>query len=131
MDTVVFYGKVFAAVLLSVASEFLGAYDGLLHALVVFAVIDYITGILQAISDRQLSSEIGAHGIVKKVAMFALVGIANMIDLHIVGSEHLVRSATLWFYLSNEGISIIENITAMGVPVPEKLKEVLQQIKGK
>lgn len=131
METIIMYCKVVSILLFSALSEFLGVYDGLLHVLVVFAVIDYITGILRGMSERRLSSEIGAKGIVKKVAMFSLVGIANLIDAHIVGSEHLVRSATLWFYISNEGISIIENSAALGLPVPTRLTEVLKQIKGK
>ena len=131
METAIMYVKFVALCTLSAVSEFLGVYDGLLHVLVVFAVIDYITGVLRGISERRLSSEIGSKGIVKKVAMFALVGIANLIDMHIIGSEHLVRSATLWFYISNEGVSILENSVALGLPVPAKLTEVLKQIKGK
>ena len=131
METIIMYCKVVSILLFSALSEFLGVYDGLLHVLVVFAAIDYITGILRGMSERRLSSEIGAKGIVKKVAMFSLVGIANLIDAHIVGSEHLVRSATLWFYISNEGVSIIENSAALGLPIPTRLTEVLKQIKGK
>ncbi len=106
----------------------LGGMDGLLIALVVFITIDYITGIICAIIDKKLSSEVGFKGIFKKVLILMLVGIANVIDVHVVGTGSALRGATVCFYLSNEGLSILENTVHLGLPVPEKLKEVLSQL---
>ncbi|MBQ9632836.1 MAG: phage holin family protein, partial [Lachnospiraceae bacterium] len=100
----------------------------LLIALVVFITIDYITGIMCAIIDKKLSSEVGFKGIFKKVLILMLVGIANVIDVHVVGTGSALRGATVCFYLSNEGLSILENTVHLGLPVPEKLKEVLSQL---
>ena len=106
----------------------LGGMDGLLIALVVFITIDYITGIMCAIIDKKLSSAVGFKGIFKKVLILMLVGIANVIDVHVVGTGSALRGATVCFYLSNEGLSILENTVHLGLPVPEKLKEVLSQL---
>ena len=106
----------------------LGGMDGLLIALVVFITIDYITGIMCAVIDKKLSSAVGAKGIFKKVLILMLVGIANVIDMHVVGQGSALRGATVCFYLSNEGLSILENTVHLGLPVPEKLKEVLSQL---
>ena len=107
---------------------FLGGCDGLLYALLAFVVIDYITGIMCAVIDKKLSSAVGAKGIFKKVLILMLVGIANVIDVHVVGTGSALRGATVCFYLSNEGLSILENTVHLGLPVPEKLKEVLSQL---
>ena len=109
----------------------LGGFDGLLYALIAFVVIDYITGIMSAIIEKHLSSEIGAKGIFKKVLIFFLVGVAHIIDSQIIGDGSAIRTAVIFFYLSNEGISIIENASRIGLPVPEKLKDILAQLKGK
>jgi len=110
---------------------FLGGYDGFLYALIAFVVVDYITGVMRAILEKQLSSEIGARGIFKKVLIFFLVGVAHTIDSQIFGEGSTVRTAVIFFYLSNEGISIIENAAKIGLPIPDKLKDVLVQLKGK
>jgi len=109
---------------------FLGGADGFLYALVVFVGIDYITGVMCAIADKKLSSEIGAKGIFKKVLIFILVGIAHILDTQILGNNGALRTATIFFYLSNEGISILENAAHIGLPIPEKLKAVLEQLHG-
>lgn len=106
-----------------------GGVDGFLYALVAFVVIDYITGVLAAIYTKQLSSEVGFKGIAKKVAIFLLVGIGNVIDIEILKAGAILRTAVIFFYLSNEGISIIENAARLELPVPEKLVNVLKQIK--
>ena len=108
---------------------FLGGYDGFLYALIAFVVIDYILGVMCAILEKHLSSDVGARGIFKKVVIFSLVGIAHIIDKNIIGDGGAIRTAVIFFYLSNEGISIIENSTRIGLPVPEKLKEILEQLK--
>lgn len=110
---------------------FLGGFDGFLYALVAFVVIDYITGVMLATLEKRLSSEIGAKGIFKKVLIFALVGIGHIVDSHIIGDGSVVRTAVIFFYLSNEGISILENSSKIGLPIPEKLKDVLFQLREK
>lgn len=107
---------------------FLGGCDGLLYALIVFVVLDYITGVLCAIADHRLSSAVGFKGICRKVLIFALVGIANILDVHVIGTGCVVRTATMFFYISNEGVSILENAANLGLPVPKKVKEVLKQL---
>ena len=107
---------------------FLGGMDGLIIALIVMMSIDYITGIMCAVVDKKLSSAIGFKGIFKKVLILMLVAVANIIDVHVVGTGSALRSATVCFYLSNEGLSILENAVHLGLPVPEKLKEVLAQL---
>lgn len=107
---------------------FLGGCDGLLYALIAFVVIDYITGVMCAISDKTLSSEVGFKGICRKVLIFLLVGIGNIIDVQVIGSGGVMRTAVIFFYLSNEGISLIENAAHLGLPVPDKLKAVLEQL---
>lgn len=107
---------------------FLGSYDGLLIALLVFVVVDYLTGVMCAIADKTLSSEVGFKGICRKVLIFILVGIANILDVQVIGDGSILRTAVIFFYLSNEGVSLIENAAHLGLPVPEKLKAVLEQL---
>ena len=107
---------------------FLGGCDGLLYALIAFVAIDYITGVMCAISDKTLSSEVGFKGICRKVLIFLLVGIGNIIDVQLLGSPGVLRTAVIFFYLSNEGVSLIENAAHLGLPVPDKLKAVLEQL---
>ena len=107
---------------------FLGGCDGLLYALIAFAVIDYITGVMCAVNDRKLSSAVGFRGICRKVLIFLLVGIANILDIHVVGPGSVLRTAVIFFYISNEGVSLLENASHLGLPVPEKIKEVLEQL---
>ena len=107
---------------------FLGGCDGLLIALVVFAVTDYITGVMCAIADKKLSSEIGFKGICRKVIIFMLVGIAHVLDVNVIATGSVLRTAVIFFYLSNEGVSLLENAAHLGLPVPEKLKDVLEQL---
>lgn len=110
---------------------FLGGCDGLLYALVAFAVIDYITGVMCGIADKKLNSETGFRGIAKKVLIFLLVGIANILDVDVIGSGSVLRTAVIFFYISNEGVSLFENAAHLGLPVPEKMKKVLEQLHGK
>lgn len=107
---------------------FLGGCDGLLYALLAFVVIDYVTGVMCAVVDRRLSSAIGFRGIFKKVLIFALVGIGHILDAYVIGMGSVLRTAIIFFYLSNEGVSLIENAAHLGLPVPEKLKAVLEQL---
>mgnify|MGYP000932851523 CR=1 FL=1 len=110
---------------------FLGKQDNFLYALLVFVIIDYITGVICAFIDKKLSSEIGAKGILKKVLIFVLVGVAHILDTYILGNtgdNGALRTAVIFFYLSNEGVSILENAGHIGLPIPEKLKNVLKQL---
>lgn len=108
---------------------FLGGYDGLVLALVAFVAIDYITGLMVAVIEKKLSSEIGFRGIFKKVLIFSLVGIGHIIDCYLIEKGSAVRTAVIFFYLSNEGLSIMENAAKVGLPIPEKLKSVLLDLK--
>lgn len=107
---------------------FIGGCDGLLIALVVFVAVDYLTGVMCAISDKKLSSEVGFKGICRKVLIFLLVGIANILDVQVIGTGSVLRTAVVFFYLSNEGVSLLENAAHLGLPVPEKMKEILEQL---
>ena len=107
---------------------FLGGCDGLLYALIAFVVIDYITGVMCAIIDRKLSSAVGFKGIFRKVLIFLLVGIANIIDVQVIGTGAVLRTAVIFFYISNEGVSLLENAGHLGLPIPEKIKTVLEQL---
>ena len=106
---------------------FLGGCDGLLLALVLFAVADYITGVMCAVADKKLSSEVGFKGICRKVIIFMLVGVAHVIDVNVIATGSVLRTAVIFFYLSNEGVSLLENAGHLGLPIPEKLKIVLEQ----
>ena len=108
---------------------FLGGLDGLMIALVIFVVLDYVTGIMCAIADKKLSSSVGFKGICRKVLIFLLVGIAHILDVQVIGTGSVLRTAVIFFYLSNEGISILENVTLIGLPVPQKLRDVLEQLR--
>ena len=107
---------------------FLGGCDGLLYALVAFVVIDYITGVMCAVSDKTLSSKVGFRGICRKVLIFLLVGIANVLDVQVIGTGSVLRTAVVFFYIPNEGVSLLENAAHLGLQVPEKIKIVLEQL---
>lgn len=107
---------------------FLGGWDGLLYALIAFVVIDYITGVMCAVVDKRLSSRVGFKGICKKVLIFALVGMGHILDTHIIGTGSVLRTAVIFFYISNEGVSLLENATYLGLPVPKKIKLILEQL---
>ena len=107
---------------------FLGGCDGLLYTLLAFTAMDYITGIMCAVNDHTLSSEVGFRGICREVLIFMLVGIANILDADIIGTGSVLRTAVIFFYISNEGVSLLENAAHLGLPVPENIKAVLEQI---
>lgn len=107
---------------------FLGGCDGLIFALIAFVVIDYITGVMCAITDQKLSSAVGFKGICRKVLIFLLVGIANILDVQVIGTGNILRTAVIFFYISNEGVSLLENAGHLGLPIPEKIKDVLEQL---
>lgn len=107
---------------------FLGECDGLMYALIAFVIADYVTGVMCAVSDKRLSSEVGFKGICRKILIFVLVGMANILDMHVIGTGCVLRTAVLFFYISNEGVSVLENAGHLGLPVPAKLLDVLEQL---
>lgn len=107
---------------------FLGGCDGLLYAIIAFVAADYITGVMCAVVDKRLSSEAGFKGICRKVMIFMFIGIANILDVHVIGTGSVLRTAVIFFYISNEGVSLMENAGHLGLPIPEKLKVVLEQL---
>lgn len=108
---------------------FIGGADGLIKALIVFAIVDYITGVAAAAIEHRLNSEIGFKGITKKLLLFCIVGVAHILDLYVLGTRAACRSAVVLFYIANEGLSIIENVARCGLPIPDKLKIILEQLK--
>lgn len=111
---------------------YMGGLDGFLYALIAFIAVDYLTGVLRAVVEKRLSSRIGAKGIAKKVAIFLVVGIAHLADTYLLGGTGApLRTAVIFFYISNEGISLLENTVAIGLPVPDKLKTILAHLNGK
>ena len=107
---------------------FLGGCDGLIYALLVFVVVDYVTGVLCAISDRALSSEVSFRGLCRKVLIFTLVAIGHILDVYVIGNGSVLRTAVIFFYMSNEGISLLENAGHLGLPIPDQLRLVLEQL---
>ena len=107
---------------------FLGGMDGLLTALLIFMAVDYVTGLMCAVADKKLSSSVGFKGICKNVLIIMLVGVAHIVDLHVVGTGNALRGAVVCFYLSNEGVSLLENAAHLGLPIPEKMKSILAQL---
>ncbi len=110
---------------------FLGGLDGMLIALIIFMVLDYVTGIMCAVLDKTLSSRVGFKGICKKALILIMVGVANIVDVHVVGTGSALRGAVICFYMSNEALSLFENAAHIGLPIPEKLKDVLAQLHGR
>ena len=110
---------------------FLGGMDGLMIALIVLMTLDYVSGVMCAIIDKKLSSAVGFKGICKKVFILMLVGVAHIIDLHVVGTGSALRGAVIFFYMSNEGLTLLENAAHIGLPIPDKLRDILSQLHDK
>ncbi|CYV74702.1 TPA: phage holin family protein [Streptococcus suis] len=120
--------KVLFSAIGGIIGSIFGELDGFLYALLVFMVIDYLTGMMAATLEKNLSSSIGKKGIFKKVMIIFLVAMAHMIDLHVVKQGGAVRTAVIFFYFSNEGLSILENATRLGLPIPARIRNVLRQL---
>lgn len=118
-----------AAAIGGVCGALIGHVDGVLLALLFFMAADYITGLMVGAVQHNLNSEIGFKGLMKKVFILLLVAVGNVLDVYVIGSGAVVRSAVIAFYLANEGLSILENAGKLGVPYPDKLKNVLAQLK--
>lgn len=107
-----------------------GGVDGILITLIILVIADYITGVIKAIINKKLSSEIGAKGIAKKILIFVVVGMASVLQIYIITEAIPLREITIMFYLANEGISLLEN-AAEFIPIPQKLKDILLQLRDK
>ena len=118
-------------VVMGAIGYFIGGMDGLMIILLVLMGIDYITGVMCGIADKKLSSKVGFIGICRKVLILLMVGIANLLDVNIIQTGSMLRSATLFFYISNEGVSVLENAAKLGLPIPKKIKDVLEQLHDK
>ena len=122
--------KIILGGIITAVSGFLGGMDGIMYALVTFVSIDYVTGVMAAAKKKELSSEVGFWGIVKKVCIIALVGVAHFVDIYVMQSGDVFRTAVALYYIGNEGLSLLENIQALGVVLPKKLVEALKQIRN-
>ena len=110
---------------------FVGGLDGFMIVLIIFMVIDYITGVMCAIQDKSVSSRAGFAGICKKILILVMTGMANMLDVYVIQTGSMLRTASLFFYISNEGISVLENMCRLGLRVPTKIRDVLEQLHDK
>lgn len=116
---------------IGIAGFLIGEFDGLYKALLALIIADYITGVIVAIAKKQLSSEVGAKGIAKKILMLIVVAVANVLDVQIIGGGAGLRNITIIFYAANEVISLLENTGKLGLPYPPKFLDVLEQVKNK
>lgn len=121
--------KFTCGIIAAVISNLFGGIDALFTALLICIVVDYVTGILSAIYEKKLNSEVGFRGILKKIAILCIVVLAH--ELEIVAGVGGIRDLAVGFYIANEGISILENCAKMNVPVARKLSDVLEQLKEK
>ena len=115
----------------TVLSFLFGDMEGLMIALIALIILDYISGVIAAAVEKRLSSEVGAKGIAKKIFMLLIVALANIVDINVIGDGHVLKTVTVVFYICNECISLIENAGRIGVPVPKKLLDVLEQLRDK
>ena len=115
----------------TVISFLFGDMEGLMIALIALIILDYISGVIAAAVEKRLSSEVGAKGIAKKIFMLLIVALANIVDINVIGDGHVLKTVTVVFYICNECISLIENAGRIGVPVPKKLLDVLEQLRDK
>lgn len=122
--------KIGATMIGAIVGYLWGGWSTLLGVLLAFVIIDYVTGLLAAGSEGKLSSAIGFKGIARKVVIFLLVAVAHLIDVALGGNNDIFRDATIFFYIANELISIIENAGRAGLPVPEKLTNAVEVLRG-
>ncbi|MEG6511624.1 phage holin family protein [Desulforamulus ruminis] len=107
---------------------FFGGFDLIIQSLIIFMVLDYITGIASAFINKSLSSTAGFKGILRKVGIFLVITVAHFLDMATGLEEPLFRTMTIWFYITNEGLSILENLGKIGVPMPSSLVKVLEKL---
>lgn len=130
MDRFTEFIKIIFGSIVTAVSGFLGGMDGIMYALIAFISIDYITGVAVAIKQKKLSSEVGFWGLVRKVCIIALVGVAHFVDVYVMHTGDIFRTAIALYYIGNEGVSLLENMGNLGVPLSKKLKDVLEQLKN-
>lgn len=130
MKQLVFANKVLFSTVGGLLGSVFGDWDGFIFALIVFISIDYISGLMAAVVEKKLSSEVGFRGLFKKAVILMIVAMGQIIDSRILKQGGIIRTAVIFYYLSNEGLSIIENVARIGLPVPEKLKQTLKQLKS-
>lgn len=130
MDKLISAAKLVLGGIIAAVSGFIGGMDGIMYALIAFITIDYATGVAVAVKEKKLSSEVGFWGLVRKVCILALVGVAHYIDCYVMQSGDVIRTVTAMYYIGNEGISILENCGNLGLPLPPKLMAVMVQIKA-
>ena len=128
MDNI--FKNIMAAVCTLISFLF-GDMEGMLIALIALIILDYISGVIAAAVEKRLSSEVGAKGIAKKIFMLLIVALANIVDINVIGDGHVLKTVTVVFYICNVCISLIENAGRIGVPVPKKLLDVLEQLKNR
>ena len=129
MDKLIGAAKLVFGGIIAAVSGFIGGMDGIMYALIAFITIDYATGVAVAVKEKKLSSEVGFWGLVRKVCILALVGVAHYIDCYVMQSGDVIRTVAAMYYIGNEGISILENCGNLGLPLPPKLMAVMVQIK--
>lgn len=129
MDKLIGAAKLVFGGIIAAVSGFIGGMDGIMYALIAFITIDYATGAAVAVKEKKLSSEVGFWGLVRKVCILALVGVAHYIDCYVMQSGDVIRTVAAMYYIGNEGISILENCGNLGLPLPPKLMAVMVQIK--
>ena len=130
MNSVLAFCKSAIAVIGGYIAWFLGGFDGLIITLCVFALVDYITGVIAAVIKKELCSRVGFVGIARKTLMFFLVGIASILEFYVLGASSPIREIVIVFYIANEGISIVENSARIGLPIPAKFLAILEQLKS-
>lgn len=121
--------KIISAIIGGWLGWFLGNFDGFLYTLIALVIVDYITGVVAAGIRHELSSEVGFTGIAKKIMIFAIVGVANVLDHHILQQSSVLRTMAIFFYVANEGMSVVENADKIGISVPQPLRKILKQLK--
>lgn len=130
MTKIITWCKILFAEIGTILLYYIGGMDKLIYTLIALVSVDYITGVVSAVMHKELDSRVGYKGIFHKIIIFCLVGVANLLDRNILNSGEVLRTAVILYYIANEGVSIIENAGEIGIPIPEKLLDVLQQLKG-
>ena len=123
--------KSISAALGAVGGFLFGQLNGLFYAVIAMMAIDYVTGVLLAAVNGRLSSRTGFRGIVRKLFMIMLIAVGHIIDAQVIGTGAALMSAVELFFVANEGISVLENAAALGLPIPQKLRDVLEQLRDK
>lgn len=125
-DTII---KTASGVIGAVIGFLFGEITGLFIAIIALMALDYITGVLCGIAAKALSSETGFKGLVKKLMILVIIAVGHLVDTYIIGTGSALMTAVILFFAANEGISILENAAMLGLPIPKKLRDILEQLK--